>query len=105
VLCLKEATTGCLVAGPHGSVQQEVPPVQLFQQEARTPPPPAAAADDQEQNGASPAAQAILSAISGGTKAPSQQQQPQVGTRLGYAADCCVLLCPFGASMLPQQPA
>lgn len=70
-------------AGPHtaGNQRQEMPAVQLFQDEARTP--AAAAAGQEQQTTASPAAQAILSAISGGAKAPAQQQlQQQV--RGGY---------------------
>jgi hypothetical protein len=64
--------------------------VQLFSGEALTPPPAAASAaageQAQQQSRASPAAQTILSAISGGSKATLPQQQSQVRNRLwGFA--------------------
>jgi hypothetical protein len=82
--------------------------VQLFQEEARTPAP---AARQEQHSTASPAAQAILSAISGGTKAPAQQQQQQV--RAAHASSypyvqllgtwVCLAVCRIGTSWCLQQ--
>lgn len=72
--------------------------MQLFQEDARTP---AAAAAGQEQHGtASPAAQAILSAISGGAKAPAQQQQRQQQVGAG----CWLVAAPVCVTERSKQP-
>lgn len=55
--------------------------MQLFTDEALTPPPASAGEQAQQQSRASPAAQTILSAISGGSRATLPQQQSQVGGR------------------------
>lgn len=80
--------------------------MQLFQEEARTPAP---AARQEQHSTASPAAQAILSAISGGTKAPAQHQQVRAAHASSYpyvqllGTWVCLAVCRIGTSWCLQQ--